>query len=224
MSRQLNERKKRKRETDSLDQNVKRVKLSFDINSINWYDLLNSSDTYATGGRGYDFVDSDIPTTLHGEALLTILRNLEMAKIYGEKFLSFTPEKTENLLKQLLFGKYSEDYFSEEEEEEEAISDDNYEWSERAIVFDYQNWELGYVCAPDNCTEFIYLFDYKNLDYVLVGIDRCHPFIHCNDFDYGNSYACGPPLVDQEKVTPAYLLDKMQYFYQAYCNNKYSNT
>ena len=221
----LNERKKRKRETDSLDLNTKRAKLSFDINTVDWNQFLSSSHSYATGGRGYDFVDSDIPIKLHGEALLTILNNLDFSKIYGEKFLSFTPEKTENLQKQLQFGKYSEDYYPEDEEEEEVNNnnddEDNFTWRDRAIVFDYQNWELGYICATNNYSEIIYLFDYKNLDYVIVGIDGCHPFIHCNDFDYGNSDGSGPSLVVQEKVTPAFLLDKMQYYYRSFCNNRY---
>ena len=220
----LNVRTKRKRETtDRLDLNTKRAKLSFDINTVDWEKFLNSSHAYATAGRGYDFVDFDIPTKLHGESLLTILNNLDLSKIYGEKFLSFTPEKTENLQKQLQFGKYSEDYFpeDEEDEEEEVNDDDEFILRDRAIVFDYQNWELGYICATSNYSEIIYLFDYKNLDYVIVGIDSCHPFIHCNEFDYGNSDGSSPSLIEQEKITPTFLLDKMQYYYRSFCNNRY---
>ena len=225
-----NNRKKRRRETDILEQNLKRAKIYFDIRTINWKLFFNHSDSsYATGDRGYDFLDVNVPTEVYGEALVTILKTLELSKIYGEKFLSINTEKTEKLQKELQIGKYSEHYFPEDEEEEEEFkiepTDNNYQFDrECAIIFDYKNWELGYICIPNKYhIAVIYLFDFKNSDYFIVGTQNSHPFIHCIDFDYANSDGSGPRLVEipHWKINSTYLLDKMQFFFRSFCNDNY---
>ena len=240
---------KRKREEEDEDEygeddeerDSKRRKIPFDNNTFNWKKFLSNTYDYLEPVREFYFSDYEIvPLEAHGEALLTILNTLDLVKIYGEKFLSFTPEKSENLQKQLEICKYSE-YYSEEDEEEEIelvkdvkdVKDDDDEdndddWrDDRGYVYEFENWELGYVCAYYLDTEFIYLFDYKNLDYVIVGCDSSHPFIYCNNFSYTNSDGSGPRLVNQRRIlTPAYLLDKMQFHFRSFCNlsklNSYS--